>query len=222
MSMMEVFPLFSTPVSVRTFENRISSEDLANIKSEEYHAYPKQLDGSCTVDEQILEKYPDLKQLCIEHCSEYIHSFLAVEDNLYMDIPCSWVNKHPTGHSANRHGHTNSMFTGCLYLDVPEDSGNLIFEASYNHATWNTGTLDPPVWEDNVQNSRKWHIKPENGMIVCFPSHVDHYTGVNNNTEDRYSLGFNIMLCGDFSAPTRRLIMDVYREPEWSNVKQGI
>ena len=50
---MEVFPLFSTPLSVRKYDNRISSEDLANIKSEEYHEYPKQLDGSCTVDEQM-------------------------------------------------------------------------------------------------------------------------------------------------------------------------
>ena len=201
--MSEIFPILSTPVSVDV--DNIDNEEVEAIKREQYADYPKRLDGACTVDHQILEKYPNLKRVCIGHVETLVHDVLAVSEQAGIKIVCSWVNKHPPNHSANRHGHTNSMFTGCLYLDIPKNSGNLIFEASYNHCTWCTGTVEPIVYEDNILNSRIWQIEPQAGMCVAFPSHVDHYTGVNESTQDRYSLGFNVMMVGDFSAPTRHL-----------------
>jgi len=202
---MTVFPIFSTPVYVDTYD--IPQDEIDLIKQEEYKDYPKRADGMQTVDTQLLKRYPRLHHICLGHIAHYAHNVLAIDDRVTCEIVCSWVNKHRPGERANRHGHTNSMFTGCLYLDVPDDSGNIIFEASYNHATWNTGTLEPGTWENNILNSRIWQIVPERGMIVCFPAHVDHYTGYNESTQDRYSLGFNVMMKGDFSAPTRDLVL---------------
>jgi hypothetical protein len=84
-----------------------------------------------------------------------------------------------------------------------------MFEASYNHCTWTTGMIEPPVFEDTMLNSRVWQIVPERGMIAMFPNHVDHLTGYNESNDDRYSIGFNIMLEGDFSEKTRDLVIEI-------------
>ena len=54
-----------------------------------------------------------------------------------------------------------------------------------------------------------WQIVPERGMVALFPGHVDHMSGYNESTEDRYTIGFNVMLEGDFSEPTRDLVMEI-------------
>ena len=55
-------------------------------------------------------------------------------------ILASWVNKHPPKHAGRRHAHLNSMFTGVLYIDIPDDHDSLptdlnkiVFELTKNH-----------------------------------------------------------------------------------------
>tara|TARA_B100002019_G_C21263679_1_gene598163 strand:+ start:1618 stop:2244 length:627 start_codon:yes stop_codon:yes gene_type:complete len=205
---MTVFPIFSTPVFVETYE--VLDEDIQGIINEQYREYPKRRDGEQSIDTQIFKKYPRLHDICLAHVKEYVYNVLSVdEDRVRPKIICSWVNKHRPDERANRHGHTNSMFTGCIYLQIPENSGNLIFEASYNHCTYGTGMIEPPFVEEHILNSRVWQVVPERGMVALFPGHVDHMSGYNESEEDRYTIGFNVMLEGDFSEPTRDLVMEI-------------
>ena len=204
---MTVFPIFSTPVYVETYN--IEDEDIQGIINEEYEDYPKRRDGAQSVNTQILQKYPRLHAICQEHAEKMCYDVLSIQDRVRPKIVCSWVNKHRQGERANRHGHSNSMFTGCIYLQTPPESGNLMFEASYNHCTWSTGMIEPPVFEDTLINSRVWQIVPERGMVALFPGHVDHMSGYNDSEIDRYSIGWNVMLEGDFSEKTRDLVIEI-------------
>ena len=46
-------------------------------------------------------------------------------------------------------------------------------------------------------------------MVALFPGHVDHMSGYNDNEIDRYSVGWNVMLEGDFSEKTRDLVIEI-------------
>jgi hypothetical protein len=43
-------------------------------------------------------------------------------------------------------------------------------------------------------NANKWHIEPEPGKLIIFPSWLMHYVEDNNSQEDRLSMAFNIAL----------------------------
>tara|TARA_Y100000004_G_C8762507_1_gene347169 strand:+ start:43 stop:657 length:615 start_codon:yes stop_codon:yes gene_type:complete len=193
---MNILTLFSSPIFMDMYE--LDEKETQTIKNESFYLI-NQHDGYATHDREILKKYPKLLNVCNQHIVKSIHNELKVTDKLRCNITSSWLNKHPPQHSANRHTHKNSMFTGVLYIDCPQDSGEISFTMSYASPTWNTGTIEPELKEYNILNSRRWFIPTVTGMCILFPSHLEHDVTVNKSNQNRYSLGFNVMIDGQIS-----------------------
>ena len=194
---MNVMPLFSTPVCYDEYE--LDKYEVELIKKETFHdGLPH--DGSFTNDHSILLKYPNLSNVVHTHIksSLYDANSLHIMRDIKYKITSSWVNKHPPKHSAHKHDHPNSMFTGVLYIDIPDNSGSLSFRVPMSTPTWITGTITPTVNSYNIYNSRTWSLPTDIGMCILFPSHLEHWVSENKSNYDRYTIAFNVMLEGNF------------------------
>lgn len=103
-------------------------------------------------------------------------------------IDGSWININGKNSYNVRHSHARTTFAGCIYLTVPEGSGDIVFYRP-----------DPsnyfPVPEDiyNTVLHRTITYKPRDGLVLIFPAWMEHEVGISNVEEDRISIAFNIM-----------------------------
>lgn len=98
----------------------------------------------------------------------------------------SWVNMNDRGGFNFQHTHYG-MISGCFYLRTPEGSGNIVFrdprpavEASYLKGPGINSFMDFP-------------IKPEAGMLLLFPSWLQHRVEPHENDTPRISIAFNAL-----------------------------
>jgi uncharacterized protein (TIGR02466 family) len=109
-----------------------------------------------------------------------------------------WANVHTNkGNKHQIHSHRNSFLSGVIYLEAPEKAGDIVFI---------NPTIRGIVADTSNQNGvlcGAWSIKPEVGMMLLFPSCLEHGTNVGDFEENQYriSIAFNFMLkrAKDFS-----------------------
>ena len=82
-----------------------------------------------------------------------------------------WLNEMAPGHVtlAHRHDEDDELLSGVYYIDVPENSGDLVLE----------------------QGCAETRIHPQSGMLVLFPPDVLHHVTQNLAAETRLSVGMN-------------------------------
>ena len=85
--------------------------------------------------------------------------------------------------------HINIVIQTVSSLEFPKDSVDIMFEIPSAYRT-----IEPEVSEWNVYNSTSWKIQPHKGLCILFPSHLEHYTGVNTTEQNRYSLAFDVVV----------------------------
>lgn len=92
------------------------------------------------------------------------------------------------------HIHPKPYFTCVFYIKTPENSGNISFGCPDTYIINNlVGNRDPEdVIEKNLQS--KFEVKPEEGMVLIFPSTLRHQVEPNLSQEDRISMGIDISL----------------------------
>ena len=58
--------------------------------------------------------------------------------------------------------------------------------------------IEPTYTENNVLNSTEFHIPPQKGLMMMWPSYLSHAVqyGTANEDEDRIVVSFNIMIHG--------------------------
>lgn len=99
---------------------------------------------------------------------EHAHSILHRDD-----IQCGfWFNHMPPGAVTVRHRHDDSdeLLSGVYYVDVPDESGDLILYDSM-----------PPTC-----------ITPTSGQLIFFPPCMDHEVTANKSNKERLSIGINL------------------------------
>ena len=126
----------------------------------------------------------------IEFC-EKVGSLVPRKGDLGNFFVYNWVNINKIGHKNNRHFHysTNLYISGVYYAKVPENSGRIRF-------------YDPrgPFVRDaqdtiHFFGKHQYHyIVPQEGMILFFPTWLEHDVEENESDEDRISVSFNIRL----------------------------
>jgi len=93
-------------------------------------------------------------------------------------IESMWGNINYTHHCNYKHVHDGEL-SGCFYLQVPEQSGNLVF-------------VTPAVRsESRMFFQKNISITPVNMLLVLFPGWLEHYVETNMSTEARISISFN-------------------------------
>ena len=109
---------------------------------------------------------PELSSL-IDEAIQHAQNILAVKD-LRAGY---WFNYMPPESTTTLHTHDDDdeFLSAVYYVEVPENSGNLII----------------------YQDSKKIEVRPEIGDFIFFKPDVQHEVGRNNSLEHRLSIGIN-------------------------------
>jgi len=109
--------------------------------------------------------------------------------NLDLEIDSMWfiINKYKDFNLP--HTHTFSKMSGVFYVNVPKNSGDLVF---LNDTKIDNYLDKPYVSEYNLYNSSIYFIPPEENMLYLFPSWLTHYVKPNLSKQKRISISFNL------------------------------
>lgn len=194
----QLHSLFPTPI----FQSQIPLEDLwlENIKNLVYDRTVGD-NGYISRDRDIF-KHPDLHNLkdkIEEQIKFFAYEYLKVQRYVDIEVCRSWGVKHLHTDWAQKHCHSNSVFSGIYYLDVDEYSGDLLIDKGQHATNCFIPTLTPDVTHYNKYTQQNWRLKPENGMLVAFPSQIIHSVEPNRSPKlERYAIAFDVFIRGQF------------------------
>jgi uncharacterized protein (TIGR02466 family) len=101
-----------------------------------------------------------------------------------------WAIINKKGSLNQKHHHSNSDLSAAYYVTASENCGDIIFydprpAAVYNH---------PIPKKPNILNATINSISPEPGMLILFPSYLEHSVDPNISEHKRIVISFNLSL----------------------------
>ena len=108
----------------------------------------------------------------------------------FIKITNMWSIINEEGAFNQKHHHSNSDISAAYYVSAHENCGDIVF-------------YDPrpaPVHKHpmsklpNKLNATRREIKPEPGMLILFPSYLEHSVRANLSDEKRVVISFNLTL----------------------------
>ena len=127
----------------------------------------------------------DTKQW-IDECIKKTINTIQMEDIDYkITYKESWYHVTTTNGMHEPHIHPRCSWCGVYYIKSGNhDSGDTVFENPVKSTYIDRGNL----FLDHMHTLR---IKPQDGLLVIFPSYLSHYQALYKGTEDRIVVAFN-------------------------------
>lgn len=151
-----------------------------------------------------LHHRPEMKELVDIIMAETGKVFDAIavrRDSHY--ITSMWANITHPNHRQDIHVHPNCLLSGLVYIKTPVNCGGTLFASSRKF----TKNLEPQYFQKNDLNSDFIVVPAEKGRMLMWPSHVPHSVeqGTADESEDRITVPFNVMIRGAIELFTARL-----------------
>ena len=98
------------------------------------------------------------------------------------------INEHGAFNQSHHHG--NSDLSAAYYVTAKENCGDIVFydprpAPVYRH---------PIAKSPNILNASVNSVKPEDGLLVLFPSYLEHSVNPNNSIDKRIVISCNVSL----------------------------
>ena len=90
----------------------------------------------------------------------------------------------------SKHQHSNSDISAAYYVTAHEGCGDIVFYDPRPARVYKQPIAKSPNKLNGTVNS----IKPEAGMLVLFPSYLDHSVNPNISDKKRIVISFNLSL----------------------------
>lgn len=145
----------------RTVRQGWNSTDMAVLERPEFGALNQQIRGACTV--ALREMGKDKVPFTLQ----------------------SWINLHDRGGFNFLHMHEGSLLSGTFYVSVPEGSGQFVFRDP------RPGVITGSVKGGVPNGHADVHLTPSDGLMVLFPSWMEHYVEPHESDEPRIAIAFN-------------------------------
>jgi len=101
-----------------------------------------------------------------------------------------WTIINEKGAFNQKHHHGNSDLSAAYYVKAPEKCGDIVFYDPRSAPVFK----HPISRKPNILNASINSIKPEEGLLVLFPSYLEHSVNQNLSKEKRIVISFNISL----------------------------
>ena len=136
-------------------------------------------------------KSETLKNIIISSVSK-----LPMSGNLSCTIE-GWKNINEPGNFNVPHSHPRSHLSGVLWIKIPKNSGNIVFESPEIFNRYQE--LDSYSDESrlNSNNYMTYYFTPKEGNVLIFSSNLQHEVNENKSNEDRISYSFNVTLTNE-------------------------
>ena len=105
-------------------------------------------------------------------------------------IKSIWAIINERGASNERHHHGNSALSAAYYVSAPKDCGNIVFYDPRPAPVFS----HPLAKKPNILNATVNSITPNEGLLVLFPSYLDHSVNQNLSSDQRIVISFNVNL----------------------------
>ena len=137
--------------------------------------------SSITAQDQF--KSEALENILRNHFTAYLNELNVAA---HIDISGTWVNISDPGSFQEQHNHigNNNIFSGVIWIDARENSGDLVFRNPYNNL------LNILPKNNNIRS--RVIYRPFNRGICLFPAFLEHSVRVNKSGFRRISVSFNI------------------------------
>jgi len=113
----------------------------------------------------------------------------VLKTNYKLSLNNIWININEYKDFNVAHKHPFAKLSGVFYVDVPLDSGDLVF---INDTEINLFLLNNSIVNFNCYNSSTFTIKPEQNFLYLFPAWLNHFVTPNLSQERRVSISFNL------------------------------
>ena len=157
-------------------------------------------------DHYVLNTYSEIKDQCSYHLNKFYSDILLVDELIKPYITNSWVVRYFKSDYAKPHVHINSLISGIFYLNTNDKSGKLIL--SYKKPRIFPELLEIRYKNKNEYNHTEYIIQPNNGMLVLFPSNLEHYVTENLSEDERICIAFNSFVDGYFGQGVGELTLN--------------
>jgi len=187
-----IYPLFPYPLVVCGKKYQFSTAE------KNYFSGLEMIDNignSMSKNDKILDdaELSKLKEFIEEQVLNYKKNLLQMKDENEIYITQSWLNNSTTSEFHPRHKHPNSVISGVLFLDQNTD-GSL--PPIRFHRTLQMYPVDFSFTELNEFNASSREFDTEQGMLMLFPSLLEHDVDKNMSGRTRSSLSFNTYVRG--------------------------
>jgi len=112
-----------------------------------------------------------------------------------LEITACWVNILAPGAGHAMHHHPNNFLSGVYYLRTAPGADTINFHDPRNQ----TGIIRPPVVALTAENTDQVVVRVGEGMLLLFPSYLQHSVDTNRSELERVSISFNLMF-SEFTA----------------------
>jgi len=113
---------------------------------------------------------------------------LNPKKNLNLKLGDFWINSNLNKDYNLLHNHFGATISGIYYLEVPENSGRLVFQ---NGDLSKMSSINFDYFHNENYYAR-YFIIPEKFDLYLFPSEAFHYVEPNRSFENRISVAFNL------------------------------
>ena len=110
--------------------------------------------------------------------------------NQEIKITGMWAIINKKNASNSMHIHSNNYISAAYYVKAPINCGDIVFYDPRFAATYRY----PKISKTNKLNSNIVSFQPKEGMLVLFPSYLQHSVNANKTDEERIVISFNINL----------------------------
>ena len=201
-----VVPLFGIPLCQTQLKEYKESEDFIKNKIN----YIERSHKVCYIseDDYLLDKENllPLKTEVMQKVSEFLHGYLDIHPKHNFIMTTSWSNRYEQNHFIDQHYHSNSLFSGVLFLTDCKDTANIVFHKDKNHNNIFTDTVRLDHKDEFDYTNKRSYLYHQPQMAVCpkkwdlimFPSFLNHSVEINASPNDvRYTLSFNTWVQGE-------------------------
>ena len=105
-------------------------------------------------------------------------------------ISSMWAIINIGGAENARHHHGNNSLSAAYYVRAPEDAGEIVFYDPRPAPVYFHPTSNKP----NELNAMVNSITPKEGLLVLFPSYLEHSVNPNLSDNERIVISFNISI----------------------------
>ncbi len=187
-----VFPLFPYPLVICGKKYEFTGAERKYISDLEM------IDNngnSMSKNDRVLDskELADIKQFIDAQIFNYKKNLLRIKDANEIYVTQSWVNQSNTNQFHPKHKHPNSVISGVMFLDENTDES---LPPIRFHRTLEMFPLNFSFDELNEFNASAREFDPEQGMLMLFPSLLEHDVDVNKSERVRSSISFNTYVRG--------------------------
>lgn len=159
-------------------------------------------------DDRVLdrEELSALRSFIDEQIYTFKKKLLRIKDQNEIYITQSWVNNADSNGYHPKHKHQNSIISGVMYVDENEDAS---LPPIRFHRTLEMFSLDFSFDELNEFNASAREFDTSQGMLMLFPSLLEHDVGRNTSDRMRTSISFNTFVRGKVGGSRQLTEVDI-------------